>query len=240
MKKYVAEFIGTMLLVVCGCGGAVAINSVLETTIMVPVSLSVLPIAFAFGLSVLALSYIFGSVSGCHVNPAVSLGMVMTGRIKFKEFVGYVIAQFIGGIAGAGILIVFFGNRAALGANTYGALSAITTTTAPRAFLIETILTFIFVLVVLSITAKAENSKISGIVIGLTLTLVHIVGVPFTGTSVNPARSFGPALLTGTEALKQVWLFILAPLLGAVIAAIVYLALIDKKNKGMVPHKKKK
>jgi aquaporin Z len=227
MRKYVAEAIGTLVLVVFGCGSAVAVNTLLAgINIQVPLAISDLTIAFAFGLSIVAMAYSIGRVSGCHVNPAVSLGMWVSNRMSTKDFIGYVVAQFIGAIAGASILAFLFGSTASLGANGFGSLSALHVSMAV-AIIVEIILTFVFVLVVLSITAKEENSKIAGLVIGLTLTLVHILGIPFTGTSVNPARSFGPALLTGGKALSQVWVFILAPLVGAVLAAIVYKTVIE-------------
>lgn len=223
MKKYIAEFIGTMVLVIFGCGSAVAANTLLSTGAgqAVPLAFSTLLIAFAFGLSIVAMAYSIGNVSGCHINPAVSLAMFITGKLDSKDFVGYLVAQFLGGIVGAGILCVFFGSNASLGTNGFGAASALGIS-AGVAFLVEVVLTFTFVLAILGVTSKVENSSVAGLVIGLTLTLIHILGIPFTGTSVNPARSFGPALLAGGQALGQVWLFILAPLVGAAIAALVY------------------
>lgn len=222
MKKYIAEFIGTAVLVVFGCGSAVAANTlVAENGASVPLALSTLLIAFAFGLSIVAMAYSIGNVSGCHINPAVSFGMLVAGKMDVKEFIGYVVAQFVGGVAGAGILVAFFGSNASLGTNGFAEASALQTPMA-TAFLVEVVLTFVFVLLILGVTSKTENTAVVGLVIGLTLTLIHILGIPFTGTSVNPARSFGPALLAGGLALKQVWLFILAPLVGAGIAAIVH------------------
>ncbi|MEG0126943.1 MAG: MIP family channel protein [Clostridia bacterium] len=221
-KKYVSEFIGTMVLVIFGCGSAVAANTLLAGAgITLPLAYSTLLIAFAFGLSIVAMAYSIGNVSGCHINPAVSLAMLINGKLSAKDFVGYVISQLLGGIAGAGILCLMFGSNAALGQNGFGAASALHAS-ASVAFIVEVILTFVFVLLILGVTSKTENSRCAGLMIGLTLTLVHILGIPFTGTSVNPARSFGPALLAGGEALSQVWLFILAPLVGAAIAAIVW------------------
>lgn len=222
MKKYVAEFIGTAVLVIFGCGSAVAANTLLgDGGQSVPLAFSTLLIAFAFGLSIVAMAYSIGNVSGCHINPAVSFGMLIAGKMDVKDFIGYVVAQFIGGIAGAGVLSVFFGSTASLGQNGYGAASALGTSTGV-AFLVEVVLTFVFVLLILGVTSKIENASVTGLVIGLTLTLIHILGIPFTGTSVNPARSFGPALLVGGTALSQVWLFIAAPLVGAAIAALVH------------------
>lgn len=222
MKKYIAEFIGTLVLVVFGCGSAVAANTLLGNAGEgIPLAFSTLLIAFAFGLVIVAMAYSIGNISGCHINPAVSLGMLVAGRMQVKEFIGYIISQFLGGIAGAGILVFLFGSSEALGQNGFGAASALGIN-AGQAFVIEVILTFVFVIAILGVTSKTENTAAAGLVIGLTLTLVHILGIPFTGTSVNPARSFGPALLAGGQALGQVWLFILAPLAGAAIAALVY------------------
>lgn len=222
MKKLIAEFIGTMVLVIFGCGSAVAANTLLGgVNVGIPLAFSTLLIAFAFGLSIVAMAYSIGNVSGCHINPAVSLSMLISGRMTVKDFIGYIIAQFLGGIAGAGILIALFGSNKALGQNGFGAASALGIDMW-QALLIEVILTFVFVIAILGVTSKIENNAVVGLVIGLTLTLVHILGIPFTGTSVNPARSFGPALLAGGEALSQVWVFIVAPLVGAALAAIVY------------------
>lgn len=222
MKKLIAEFIGTMVLVIFGCGSAVAANTLLGgVNVGIPLAFSTLLIAFAFGLTIVAMAYSIGNVSGCHINPAVSLSMLISGRMSGKDFIGYIIAQFLGGIAGAGILVALFGSNQALGQNGFGAASALGIDMW-QALLIEVILTFVFVIAILGVTSKVENNAVVGLVIGLTLTLVHILGIPFTGTSVNPARSFGPALLAGGEALSQVWVFIAAPLAGAALAAVVY------------------
>ena len=222
MKKYISECIGTMVLVIFGCGSAVAANTLLgENGTIVPLGFSTLLIAFAFGLSIVAMAYSIGNVSGCHINPAVSFAMLITGKLETKDFIGYIVAQFIGAIAGAGVLTLIFGSNESLGTNGFGAASAMNSSMG-TAFLVEVILTFVFILAILGVTSKIENSSISGLVIGLTLTLVHILGIPFTGTSVNPARSLGPALFAGGEALSQVWVFIVAPLVGAAIAAFVY------------------
>lgn len=222
MKKLIAEFIGTMVLVIFGCGSAVAANTLLGgVNVGIPLAFSTLLIAFAFGLTIVAMAYSIGNVSGCHINPAVSLSMLISGRMSGKDFIGYIIAQFLGGVAGAGILVALFGSNQALGQNGFGAASALGIDMW-QALLIEVILTFVFVIAILGVTSKVENNAVVGLVIGLTLTLVHILGIPFTGTSVNPARSFGPALLAGGEALSQVWVFIAAPLIGAALAAVVY------------------
>ncbi|EEG73881.1 MIP/aquaporin family protein [[Clostridium] hylemonae] len=222
MKKYVAEFIGTAVLTLFGCGSA-AVSGGIDGT------LGILGIAMAFGLSIVAMAYVIGDVSGCHINPAVSLGVFLNKGMSAADFAGYLVAQFLGGIAGAGILYGVISCtglgpvwETGLGQNGF-AEASYTGLSMPGAILVEVILTFVFVFTILGVTAKAENSRAAGIVIGLTLAFVHILGIPLTGTSVNPARSLGPALLVGNgTALSQVWVFIAAPLLGAVIAAVVY------------------
>ncbi|MEF9962351.1 MAG: MIP family channel protein [Erysipelotrichaceae bacterium] len=222
MKKYLAEMIGTAVLVCFGCGSAVAANTLVAMNGgSVPLALTTLLIAFAFGLSIVAMAYSIGNISGCHINPAVSFAMLISGKLSVKDFFGYVVAQCIGAIGGAALLVFMFGSNASLGTNGYGELSALGSDMM-QAFVIEVVLTFTFVLTILGVTSKSENASTTGLVIGLTLTLIHILGIPFTGTSVNPARSLGPALFAGGAALNQVWLFILAPLVGAGIAALVW------------------
>ncbi len=215
MKKYVAEMIGTMVLVLMGCGAAVFAGAGQPFD-----SVGTLGVAFAFGLSVVAMAYAIGSISGCHINPAITLGLFLTGRMNGKDTVMYMIFQVIGAIIGSAILWFLAkdsGSTTTLtGANGF-AEGAMTT-----AFVAETVFTFIFVLVVLGVTAKNGLNQFAGLAIGLALVLVHIVCIPITGTSVNPARSIGPALFEGGAALSQLWLFIVAPLLGAAIAAIVW------------------
>ncbi len=221
IKKFISEFVGTLLLVFFGCGTAVAANKYVASVFGEGLSFNMLLIAFAFGLILMALVYTIGRVSGSHVNPAVSIACLIDGRISVLECVYYIIAQVVGGIAGAMLLSFIFASNASLGANGYGALSALgTTTTLQVTLVIELILAFIFVLVVLA-TTKKENC-FSGLAIGLTLTLVHIMGLPFTGTSVNPARSIGPAIITGGLALEQLWVFIVAPIVGGILAALFY------------------
>ena len=216
MKKYIAEFVGTFVLVLIGCGVAVATSANIVAT------------ALAFGIAIIAMAYSIGNVSGCHVNPAVSLGFLLTGQMKVKDFIWYVVAQVLGALAGAAILGVLFNSFANLGANAYAA-EGMLATNVWIALLIETILTFIFVVAILGVTSKKEYANIAGIVIGLTLVLVHLIGISFTGTSVNPARSFGPALLQGGEALVQVWVFILSPLVGAALASLFHKYVIKEK-----------
>ena len=211
MKKYLAEAIGTCVLVLIGCGTAALIGC--------DVTGGYLATAFAFGLSIVAMAYSIGNVSGCHVNPAVSLAMFMSGKLSKKDFGGYVVAQVLGAIVGAALIAVIIGRNSGLGCNgLYEGNIA-------KSLLVEVALTFIFVLAILGVTSKVENSSVAGLVIGLTLTLVHILGIGLTGTSVNPARSLGPALLVGGESLAVVWVFIIAPLAGAALAAVCYKAL---------------
>ena len=212
MKKLICEFVGTMMLVLLACGVAVATG------------VSYIGTALAFGLVIVAMAYSIGNVSGCHINPAVSLGMAMSGRMTWKEFAEYVCAQILGAITGAALLGVILRSFKNLGANAFNGTSV----TVWIALLVEVILTFVFVLTILGVTDKKENGHATGIVIGLTLTLVHLFGLPFTGTSVNPARSIGPALLQGGDALKQVWVFILAPMVGAALAALFYKYILKK------------
>lgn len=226
MKKMVAEFIGTAVLVIFACGAAVAATTSAVGTLTL--TQATLLIAVAFGLVIVAMAYSIGNVSGCHINPAVSFGMWVAGRMPFKDMLMYWLAQFLGGIAGAGVLCALFGSNAALGQNGFGASMPIVVGW-EGALAVEVILTFVFVIAILGVTSKPEYSSVAGLVIGFTLTLVHIFGIPFTGTSVNPARSFGPALLAGGAALEQVWVFIIAPLIGAALAALVYKFIAGKK-----------
>ena len=212
-KKYFAEFIGTCVLVLFGCGTAVVSGGNIVLT------------SLAFGLAIVAMAYAIGDISGCHVNPAVSLAMLISGKLSIRDFCGYVVAQVAGAFAGAGLLYMILSNTSletvALGYNGYGALSA-TSITLLGAFVVETVLTFVFIYTILGVTSKESNGSVAGIVIGLTLTFVHAIGINLTGTSVNPARSLAPAVLAGGQALSQVWVFIVAPFVGAVLAALVY------------------
>ena len=219
-RKLGAEFVGTFLLVFLAVGAAVfGIAGGVGADAAGPASGTV-GVAFAFGLVVLMLAYAFGPVSGTHVNPAVTLAMVLAKRIPGREGAGYAAAQFAGAILGGAMLKLFvssFGvtdQTGALGTNSYdnGAINM------PGAFVLEVLLTAAFVLVILLVTETVATPTLAGVAIGLALTAVHLVGIPLTGTSVNPARSFGPALFEGGTALSQVWLFILAPLVGAVLA----------------------
>lgn len=223
IRKFAVEFLGTAILVFLAVGAA---------TLMFgfkfdggSVAAGVVVTALAFGLTLLALVYLIGPVSGSHVNPAVTVGALLTGRISIREAVGYWIAQFAGGIVGALALWGTFTtsplyHRATtgLGADGYGSASMIRIGVG-GAFIFETVLTAIFVFVVLRVTSETAIAATAAIAIGLALAVVHLVGIPITGTSVNPARSLGPALVVGGTALSQVWLFIVAPLVGGVLAA---------------------
>lgn len=216
IKKYVAEFIGTFVLVFFACGTAVVCSTS---------GVGYLLTALAFGLVIVAMAYSIGNVSGCHINPAVSIAMFINKKISRNDLIGYVVAQFAGAIVGAGLLSAFVDSDSGLGAN------GLFKDDIGLSLLIEIILTFVFVLVILGVTSKASNGSVAGIVIGLTLTLVHILGIAFTGTSVNPARSFGPALFVGGDTLANVWIFIVAPVIGSVLAAFVHNYLSsDNKN----------
>jgi len=212
MKKYISEFVGTFVLVLVGCGVAVVTKADVVAT------------SLAFGLVIVAMAYSIGNVSGCHINPAVSLSMYMTKQITLKEFAFYVISQILGAILGAATLGFILGSYKTLGTNGYADGKLLV------AFITEVILTFIFITAILGVTSKKENGHTVGIVIGLTLVLVHLLGISITGTSVNPARSIGPALFVGGEALKQLWVFILAPLVGATIASLFYKYVLAEKK----------
>lgn len=221
MKKFAAEFIGTFVLVFFSCGAA-AITGGIDG------KLGIFGIAAIFGLSIVAMAYAIGHISGCHINPAVSLAMLINGKLKIGDFFGYLIAQFAGGIAAAALLKALIGmagkldvDKTGLGADGYAELSYVGLNLG-GALMVEIILTFIFVLAILGVTSSEKTAPFAGIVIGLTLTFVHILGIPLTGTSVNPARSLGPALFTGGQALEQVWVFLAAPLAGAVLAALLW------------------
>ena len=216
MKKYIAEFVGTLVLVLVACGTAIGSNCQTTTP-------GYIATALAFGLVIIAMAYSICKVSGCHINPAVSISMAISGRMTWLECAKYIVAQILGGIAGAALLKVLFMDFGfkTLGANTFAEPGQFATNVG-IAILIEVILTFIFTSVVLGVTENKKHASIVGIVIGLSLILVHLIGIPFTGTSVNPARSIGPALFSGGTAMSQLWVFILAPIIGAVIAGLFY------------------
>ncbi len=225
-RKLIAEAVGTFLLVFLAVGAAVfGISAKVGIGAGGPGN-GIVGVALAFGLVLLGIAYAFGPVSGAHVNPAVTLGMLLGRRMPTNEAVGYWIAQFAGAIVAGAVLKLFVSSfgvtdyTGGLGTNSYdnGSIDM------GGAFLLEVIMTAAFVLVILLVTERVAAPGFAGIAIGLTLTLVHLVGIPLDGTSVNPARSFGPALFAGGDALGQVWLFIVAPLVGSVVAVIVWMA----------------
>jgi aquaporin Z len=221
-KKYAAEFLGTFVLVLMGCGSAVFLGASIA---------GIVGISFAFGISVLAMVYAIGGISGCHINPAVSISMLAAGKLSVKDTVIYVVAQCLGAVVGAAALYsIAVGNPSyslasnGLGQNGYDIASpggfSITS-----AFIAEVLLTFIFLLVIHGSTSEKAPKGFAGIPIGLSLVLIHLVGIPVTGTSVNPARSLGPAVILGlvdSTALSQLWLFWVAPIIGGLIAAVVW------------------
>jgi aquaporin Z len=224
VKKAIAEFIGTFTLVFFGCGAAVIAG--MGTG---PTAIDVLGIAFAFGLAIVGMAHGIGPISGCHVNPAVSFGVLVAGRMTMSDFVAYVIAQVLGAIAGAIVLYVILSGKASgwtgsLGQNGWGA-GYLGQYNLLSAFIFEVVATFIFLVCILGVTQKGSPAEFAGLAIGLTLVAIHIVGINVTGVSVNPARSLGPAIIgvgSNPAALGQVWLFIVAPLIGAGIAGILF------------------
>lgn len=230
VKKYVAEFIGTCVLVLLGCGTAMLVGCDAAS------GGGYILTALAFGLVIVGMAYCVGNVSGCHINPAVSIAMLVSKKLSGKDFVGYVIAQCLGALAGAALLAAIFGMggvtdmTGGFGSNGLGGVNG----SVGAGLLVEVLLTFIFVLTILGVTdSKAGHGSFGGLIIGLTLTLVHILGIGLTGTSVNPARSIGPAVvaaINGNSApIACVWVFIVAPLAGGVLAALVYKYLASEK-----------
>ena len=218
MKKYICEFIGTAVLVLFGCGSAAIAGSTLGT----------LGIALAFGLSIVAMAYVIGNISGCHINPAVSLAMLINKKISLKEFGFYVLSQVLGAIFGIGLLFLIINlsglniDVTGLGANGFGEGVSAVGLNMLGAIIVEIVLTFVFIYTILGVTSDEKYASVAGIVIGLTLAFVHIMGIPLTGTSVNPARSLAPAIFLGGTALKQVWVFIVAPFIGSTLAAFTF------------------
>ncbi len=230
MKKFIAEFIGTAVLVTLGCGTAMLVGCDAVN------GGGYILTALAFGLVIVGMAYCVGNISGCHINPAVSLGVLMSGGMSVKDFAGYVISQCLGALAGSGLLVAIFklGNvtdmTGGLGTNGLAGVNG----SAVAGLLVEAVLTFIFVMTILGVTSKkAGHGSFGGLIIGLTLTLVHILGIGLTGTSVNPARSLGPAIvaaITGNTApISCVWVFIVGPFIGAALAAVVYKYLENEK-----------
>lgn len=213
MKKYLSEVLGTMILVLIGCGVASTSDSVIV-------------IAFAFGFGVMVPIYIFGSISGGHFNPAVSIANYFTGKLSLNNMIFYIISQTIGAFIGVIILGLILGFDVSFGVNIVNTQYSLY-----QGMIFEFIFTFIFVLTILGTTSKNANKSIAGIVIGLTLTVVHIFGIPVTGTSVNPARSIAPAIISGNlSAITQLWIFIVMPILGAIVAAIIWEVIFSGKE----------
>ena len=230
MKSYIAEFIGTLALVTLGCGTAMLVGCDAAA------GCGYLLTAFAFGLTIVGMAYCVGNISGCHINPAVSLGVLMTGGMTVKDFIGYIISQCLGALAGSGLLAAIFGlggiadKTGGFGTNGLAGVNG----SAVAGLIVEIVLTFFFVFTILGVTSKKGNhGSFAGVVIGFTLVLVHILGIGLTGTSVNPARSFGPAIVAAisgnTAPIAALWVFIVAPLIGAALAAVIWKALSQEK-----------
>ncbi len=232
MKKLLAELIGTFSLVLFGCGAAV-ISGVSATG---PTGIGLLGISFAFGLAVVAMAYAIGGITGCHINPAITISMLVAGKISAGDAINYIIGQLIGATLAAGVLYLiqsgmpgFTMGEWALGSNGWGEgyLGGYNLTSA---FVTEAVLTFLFLFVIFATTSKWGNGTMAGLAIGLTLVLIHLVAIPVTGTSVNPARSFGPAIFAQGKALTQLWLFFAAPIAGGVLAAFVWKGVFETKE----------
>lgn len=225
MKKYLAEFFGTFVLVFIGTGSAVIAGA----------DIGVLGIAFAFGIAVLTMVYAIGPISGCHINPAITLSMLFAGKIGAKDSLFYILSQIFGAIVGSGVLYLIASGQEGydlsidgLGQNGWG-LGYLGEYSMTAAFITEVVLTAIFLLVIFGATSEKANAKFAGIAIGLALTMIHIVGIQITGTSVNPARSIGPALFVGGNALNQLGLFIIAPIIGGLLGTVIYKYLLKEK-----------
>jgi aquaporin Z len=223
MKKYLAEMVGTMVLVLMGCGTAVSLSC---TSNDASLAATVIGTALAFGLAVVAMAYTIGGISGCHINPAITLGCLLTGRISGKDAGLYIVFQVIGAVIGSALLWLLTENAGLVGTGANACQEGVSVV---GGLLAEIIFTFVFVLVVLGTTdAKKGAGQFAGLAIGLSLVLVHLACIRYTGTSVNPARSIGPALFQGGEALSQLWIFIVGPFVGAVLSALVWKAIDEK------------
>ena len=224
-SKYVAELLGTFCLVLFGCGAAV-VSGIYANGVDGPAGIGLLGVSLAFGLSVVVMAYAIGPISGCHINPAISIAMLAAGKLSAKDCAAYVVSQCIGAILASGVLYLLITGKQgymlpqeyALGANGYGD-AFLGKYSLQSAFLAEAIFTFLFLIVIFCATAKNANPAMAGLTIGLSLVLIHFVAIPISGSSVNPARSIGPALFAGGLALKQLWLFIVAPIVGGLAAA---------------------
>ena len=221
MRKYSAEFIGTFWLVLGGCGSAVLAAAFPE------VGIGLLGVALAFGLTVLTMAFTIGHISGCHLNPAVSIGLCVGGRFPSKDLLGYIISQVLGGLAGAGVLYLIasgktgFDVHAGFASNGFGEHSP-GGYSLVAALVTEIVMTMMFIFIILGATDQRAPKGLAPVAIGLGLTLIHLISIPVTNTSVNPARSTGVALFAGGWAISQLWLFWIAPIIGAVIGALVY------------------
>ena len=222
IRKYTAELIGTFVLVFVGCGSAVFLGADYYG--------GHLAVALAFGLSIVAMAYVIGNISGCHINPAVSLAMLLNKKLSIVDFFGYIGSQVLGALAGAGLISFILSQTylvdrtGALGSNSIGDTGIL------AGIIIEVVLTFIFIFVILGVTSDENKGSVAGIVIGLTLAFVHIIGIPLTGTSVNPARSLGPAIFAGGDVLAEVWVFAVGPFVGAILAVVLFCFLKERKK----------
>lgn len=225
MKKYLAEMVGTFVLTLLGCGAAVSLNCGVNQA-------SVIGTAIAFGLSVVAMAYTIGGISGCHINPAITLGVLLSGRMSGKDAAGYMIFQVIGAILASCVLFLIVSTSPGLAEGTTTGANVCNAGVA-NGLIVEIVLTMLFVLVVLGATSKTNGAtnNFAGLAIGLSLILIHLVGIHYTGTSVNPARSIGPALFAGGQALSELWVFIVGPFVGAALAAGIWKVIsLDKKE----------
>jgi len=232
MKKLISELFGTFCLVLFGCGAAAIAGGSVGTVS----GLGLLGISLAFGLAVVAMAYAIGPISGCHINPAISVGMLVAGKLSVKETMGYVVAQCVGAVLGALVLSLILSGQAgfeagewAYGSNGWGE-GYLGNYSMQSAFIAEFVFTSIFLIVIHAVTSKLGNSTMAGLAIGITLVLIHMVVIPVTGTSVNPARSFGPAIFAQGMALQQLWLFIVAPLAGGIVGTLIWKYGIATKN----------
>lgn len=224
MKKYMAELLGTFALVLFGTGAA-TISGMAQTG---PAGVGILGIALAFGLTIVAIAYAIGNISGCHINPAVTIAMFVAAKMDLKDAIGYIIAQMIGAVLASAVVYVILIGRPdfamtewALGSNGWGP-GYLGEFDLMSAFITELVLTFLFIFVIFAVTSKYGNSTMAGLAIGVTLVLIHLFAIPITGTSVNPARSLGPALFAGGKAMSQLWLFFVAPIIGGLVAAFTW------------------
>lgn len=224
MKNYLSELFGTFCLVLFGCGAA----AIAGGTVGAVSGLGLLGISLAFGLAVVAMAYAIGPISGCHINPAISVGMLVAGKLSVKDTFGYVISQCIGAILGAFVLYLLLNGQDgfaagdwAYGSNGWGE-GYLGNFSMQSAFIAEVVFTAIFLVVIHAVTSKLGNATMAGLTIGITLALIHMVVIPITGTSVNPARSLGPAIFAQGVALQQLWLFIVAPIIGGVLGTVLW------------------